>query len=104
MAMIGQMNGRGDYKGAKHVSTQVVVAAFLIGLLMAPILYLLSYPVSGRVDAQISHEVFLYLSLNSLTLPFLFMEAIYNAIKNANGKPEATFIRMVLMLVLKFII
>ncbi|MBP2022156.1 putative MATE family efflux protein [Clostridium punense] len=103
MAMIGQMNGRGDYKGAKHVSTQVVVAAFLIGLLMAPILYLLSYPVSGRVDAQISHEVFLYLSLNSLTLPFLFMEAIYNAIKNANGKPEATFIRMVLMLVLKFI-
>lgn len=103
MAMIGQMNGRGDYKGAKHVSTQVVIAAFLIGLLMAPILYLLSYPVSGRVDAQISHEVFLYLSLNSLTLPFLFMEAIYNAIKNANGKPEATFIRMVLMLVLKFI-
>lgn len=102
MAMIGQMNGRGDYKGAKHVSTQVVVSAFLIGLLMAPILYLLSYPVSGRVDAQISHEVFLYLSLNSLILPFLFMEAIYNAIKNANGKPEATFIRMVLMLVLKF--
>jgi putative MATE family efflux protein len=31
------------------------------------------------------------------------MEAIYNAIKNANGKPEATFVRMLLMLLLKFI-
>jgi putative MATE family efflux protein len=103
MAMIGQMNGRGNYKGAKHVSTQVVVFAFLIGIIVAPLLYFLAFPISGRVDPQISHDVFLYLSLNSLVLPFLFIESIYNAIKNANGKPEATFIRMVLMLILKFI-
>ncbi|MEG0775104.1 MATE family efflux transporter [Clostridium sp.] len=103
MAMIGQMNGRGDYKGAKKVATQVVVFAFLIGLIVAPLLYLLAFPISGRVDPRISHDVFLYISLNSFILPFLFIEAIYNAIKNANGKPEATFIRMVLMLILKFI-
>lgn len=103
MAMIGQMNGRGDYKGAKKVSTQVVVFAFLLGLIVAPILYFLAYPISGRVDTRISNNVFLYISLNSLNLPFIFMEAIYNAIKNANGKPEATFIRMLLMLLLKFI-
>jgi Na+-driven multidrug efflux pump len=67
------------------------------------VLYFLAFPIAGRVDAQISHDVFLYLSLNSLVLPFLFLESIYNAIKNANGKPEATFIRMVLMLILKII-
>ncbi|QAA33007.1 MATE family efflux transporter [Clostridium manihotivorum] len=103
IAIIGQMNGRGNYKKAKYVSTQVVVFAFIIGLIMAPVLYFIAFPISSRVDPQISHDVFLYLSLNSLVLPFLFLEAIYNSIKNANGKPEATFIRMMLMLILKLI-
>lgn len=102
-AMIGQMNGRGDYKGAKHVSTQVVVFGFLIGCIIAPLLYLVAFPISWKVGSEISHDVFLYLSLNSLVIPFLFLESIYNAIKNANGKPEATFIRMVIMLILKTI-
>lgn len=31
------------------------------------------------------------------------MESIYNSIKNANGKPEDTFVRMVIMLILKII-
>jgi putative MATE family efflux protein len=102
-AMIGQMNGRGNYKGAKHVSTQIVVFAFLIGCIIAPMLYFLSFPISARVDSQISRDVFLYLAMSSMTIPFLFVESIYNSIKNANGKPEATFIRMVLMLILKVV-
>lgn len=103
MAMIGQMNGRGNYEGAKHVSTQIVVFSFLIGCIIAPLLYVLAFPISRGVDSQISKDVFLYLSLSSLVIPFSFVESIYNAIKNASGKPEATFIRMVLMLVLKII-
>lgn len=103
MAMIGQMNGRGNYEGAKHVSTQIVVFSFLIGCIIAPLLYVLAFPISRGVDPQISKDVFLYLSLSSLVIPFSFVESIYNAIKNASGKPEATFIRMVLMLILKII-
>lgn len=103
MAMIGQMNGRGNYEGAKHVSTQIVVFSFLIGCIIAPLLYVLAFPISRGVDSQISKDVFLYLSLSSLVIPFSFVESIYNAIKNASGKPEATFIRMVLMLILKII-
>jgi putative MATE family efflux protein len=103
MAIIGQMNGRGNYKSAKHISTQIVAFAFLIGCIMAPLLYLVAFPIASRVNPQISHDVFLYLALNSLVLPFLFLESIYNAIKNANGKPEATFIRMVIMLILKVV-
>lgn len=103
MAMIGQSNGRGDFTDAKKLSTQIVSFAFILGCIMAPLLALVAFPVSWKVDARISHDVFLYLALNSLVLPFSFMECIYNAIKNASGKPEATFIRMVIMLMLKIL-
>jgi putative MATE family efflux protein len=103
MAMIGQTNGRGDFERGRHISTQLVVFAFVLGCIVAPILVILSFPISWNVNAEISHNVFIYLALNSLVIPFSFLESIYNAIKNASGKPEATFIRMLLMLVLKVI-
>lgn len=103
IALIGQMNGKGNFKAAKHTSTQIVVFAFLLGCIMAPLLVALAFPISKSVDPRISHDVFIYLALNSLVLPFSFLESIYNSIKNAAGKPEATFIRMVIMLVLKVV-
>lgn len=101
MSIIGQMNGRGEFAHAKYISTQVFVAAFVLGCLIAPFMFLISFPISGHVNHQISRDVFLYISLNALVLPFSFLEAVYNAVKNSNGKPEATFIRMLFMLVLK---
>ena len=103
MAIIGQANGRGNLKEGRRISTQLVVFSTLLGIVLAPILYGIAFPISANVDAQISHNVFLYLSLNTLVIPFSFLESIYNAIKNANGKPEATFVRMVIMLILKVI-
>lgn len=103
MAIIGQMNGKGNFGEAKKISTQLIVFSFILGLIIAPLLSILAFPISQRVDPQISHGVFLYLTLNSLVIPFSFLESIYNAIKNAAGKPEATFIRMVIMLILKIL-
>ncbi len=103
MAMLGQMNGKGKIEDAKRASTQIMVLSFILGCIMAPILAMISFPISKNVDAQISHDVFLYISLYALVIPFSFVESIYNSIKNASGKPEATFIRMVLMLILKVI-
>lgn len=103
MAIIGQANGRGEFKEARHISTQIVIFASLLGCILAPLLVAVAFPVSRNVDAQISRNVFLYLTLNSLVLPFSFIESIYNSIKNASGKPEATFIRMVIMLILKIL-
>lgn len=103
MAIIGQTNGRGEFKEARRISTQIFIFAFLLGFLVAPLLILAAYPVSNHVNPALSHNVFLYLALNSIVIPFSFLESIYNGIKNASGKPEATFIRMVLMLVLKVI-
>jgi putative MATE family efflux protein len=103
MAIIGQTNGRGDFEEAKRVSAQIVVFAFLLGMITAPILILIAFPVARHIHAEISHDVFVYTALNALVVPFSFLESIYNAIKNAAGKPEAAFIRMVLMLVLKIL-
>jgi Na+-driven multidrug efflux pump len=100
-AMIGQSNGRGEFKEARHLSTQIIAFALVSGCIVAPLLALIAFPVSWNVDSRISQDVFTYLALNALVLPFLFLENTYNAIKNAAGKPEAPFIRMVIMLILK---
>lgn len=103
MAMIGQMNGRRDIEGAKHVATQIVVATVIVSCVVAPLLALLAAPISANVNRDISHDVFVYLSLYSFVQPFFFLSFVYNAIKNAQGKPEAPFVRMVLMLILKIV-
>lgn len=103
MAMIGQMNGKGEFAGAKYIATQVVVGGFLLGCLLAPFLFIVAFPISNHVGYEISSDVFTYLALNALVLPFTFLEAVYNGIKNSNGKPEATFIRMLLLLFLKIV-
>jgi len=103
MAIIGQANGQGDFKRVKKISSQIVVFAFIMGFCIAPISALVAFPISANVDAEISHNVMLYISLYAFVLPFSFLESIYNAIKNATGKPEATFFRMLIMLMLKII-
>ena len=101
MAIIGQLNGKGYFKESKRTTTQIVVAGSILGCLSAPLLIAAGAIISRSVNAQIAHNVFLYLSLYAFVLPFAFMEAIYNGIKNANGQPEAPFARMVIMLILK---
>lgn len=103
MAIIGQLNGRGKFEEAKKTSTQIVVAGSVLGLVSAPLLVGASAVISRGVNPAIAGNVFLYLALYAFVLPFSFMESIYNGLKNANGKPEAPFIRMLLMLVLKIL-
>jgi putative MATE family efflux protein len=103
MAIIGQLNGRGDFADSKRTAAQIVVAGSILGCLSAPLLLVAAALISRTVNSQIAHNVFLYLSLYSLVLPFSFLESIYNGIKNANGKPEAPFLRMILMLLLKIL-
>lgn len=101
MAIIGQTNGTGDYERVKYISVQIIVFSFAAGICVAPLLALLALPISSGVDREISGNVLLYIGLYAVVLPFSFLESIYNAVKNATGKPEATFIRMVIMLALK---
>lgn len=103
MAIIGQANGQGNLNRVRYISVQVVVFASVLGLCIAPLSALAAFPVAAHVDPEISRNVFLYISLYAFVLPFSFLESIYNAIKNATGKPEATFVRMLLLLLLKIV-
>jgi len=101
MAIIASSTARG-FRGIQENIHPIVVAGSLLGLLSAPLL------VGGCADSRFVHpdiarNVFLYLALYAFVLPFSFMESIYNGIKNANGQPEAPFLRMVLMLALKIV-
>lgn len=102
-AIIGQLYGKGDIKGVKRIATQVICLAFILGVVMSPLAIGIAYIIQGYIDPELSGYVFKYLSLYSLVLPFLFLTAIYNAIKNSTGEPEATFIRIVILLILKVI-
>jgi putative MATE family efflux protein len=101
MAIIGQLNGRGSFAQSKRTATQIVVSGSILGCLSAPFLLAAAAVISRSINPDIGPNVFLYLSFYAFVLPFSFMESIYNGIMNANGKPEAPFVRMVLMLLLK---
>lgn len=103
MAIIGQINGTGDTEQVKKVATQIMVFSFVIGLVVAPSSMIFASVVSNSINPQLAHDVFMYLSLYAIVIPMLFMAAIFNAIKNATGQPEATLIRMVILLLLKII-
>lgn len=103
MAIVGQYNGLGDLKNAKKISTQIVVIGVLFGIAMGPTLYLVSILVSMNLLPDIKENVFRYLSLYSFVMPMTFLAALYNGIKNANGKPEATLIRSIILLLLKIL-
>ncbi len=103
MALIGQANGRRAYSEGRRIATQLIVFSAALGIGLAPLLFVLAQPIAASVDASISAEVLQYLRLSALLIPFSFLEAIYNAIKNAEGKPEASFVRMTLLLILKVV-
>ena len=103
MAIVGQYNGLGDLKNAKKISTQIVVIGALFGIAMGPTLYVVSILVSMNLLPDIKENVFRYLSLYSFVMPMTFLAALYNGIKNANGKPEATLIRSIILLLLKIL-
>lgn len=103
MAIVGQINGTGNLEEVKKVSTQIMVFSFIIGLVVAPTSIIFASVVSKSISPEIAYDVFLYLSLYAIVIPMLFMAAIFNAIKNATGQPEATLIRMIILLLLKII-
>lgn len=102
-AIIGQLYGKGDMEKTKESSLQILILSFAIGIILSPLCVILSYIISKGVSSDLSTYVFTYLGLYSFVLPFLFMASIFNSIKNGTGHPEAPFLRMVILLILKII-
>lgn len=87
----------------KKSSLQILVFSFSIGVILSPLCVLLADVISRGVDSSLTSHVFTYLALYSFVLPFLFMASIFNSIKNGTGHPEAPFLRMVILLILKVV-
>ena len=80
-----------------------MVYSFLLGVALAPFLVLIAFILSKYVNPEVAGPLFNYLSLYAFVIPFLFMAAIFNALKDSVGRPEATFTRMIFLFILKLI-
>lgn len=103
MAMIGQLYGKGNMRAVKETTLQTFVFSFGVGILLIPICIISAFFISKYTNPEIKDYVFVYVSLYSLVMPFAFLASIYNATKNAIGKPEVTFIRIIILFFLKII-
>ena len=101
MAMIGKYYGKGIMRAVRETMLQIYVFSFIIGLILIPICILMAFVISKTTSEEIRSTVFTYIASYSFVMPLIFLAAIYNSSKNAIGRPEVTFIRISLLLVLK---
>ena len=103
LVMIGRLYGKGRMLAVKETMLQIFVFSFFIGLLLIPVCMFTALLISNNTTSEIRNNVYIYISLYSLVMPFVFLAAIYNSSKNAIGRPEVTFVRIFLLLILKII-
>lgn len=104
MAIIGQVNGNGTVDDVKQVARQIIIFGFIFGVILSPITIVLAEIAVKNVNNPIMEPyVFKYLSTFVFILPLVFITAIYNSFKNATGHPEATLIRIIILLILKIL-
>ena len=103
LVMLGRLYGKGRMLAVKETMLQIFVFSFFIGLLLIPVCMFTAFLISNNTTSEIRSNVYTYISLYSLIMPFVFLAAIYNSSKNAIGRPEVTFVRIFLLLILKII-
>ena len=103
LVMLGRLYGKGRMLALKETMLQIFVFSFIIGLFLIPVCVFSAFVISTYTTSEIRDNVYIYISLYSLIMPFVFLAAIYNSSKNAIGRPEITFIRIFLLLILKII-
>ena len=103
LVMLGRLYGKGRMLAVKETMLQIFVFSFFIGLLLIPVCMFTAFLISNNTTSEIRNNVYTYISFYSLIMPFVFLAAIYNSSKNAIGRPEVTFVRIFLLLILKII-
>ena len=103
LVMLGRLYGKGRMLAVKETMLQIFVFSFFIGLLLIPVCMFTAFLISNNTTFEIRNNVYTYISLYSLIMPFIFLAAIYNSSKNVIGRPEVTFVRIFLLLILKII-
>ena len=102
--IVGRFAGKEAVAAIESVlSFHRLPVSFFIGLLLIPVCMFTAFLISNNTTSEIRNNVYTYISLYSLIMPFVFLAAIYNSSKNAIGRPEVTFVRIFLLLILKII-
>jgi len=84
MAMIGKYYGKGIMRAVRETMLQIFVFNFIIGILIIPVCVFSAFIISKYTTIQIRDNVYVYISLYSLVMPFVFLAAIYNSSKKCN--------------------
>lgn len=103
MAIVGQTVGKGDIEKVKYKALQILMFSIFISIAIIPISFLFAIFLSKTAPQEMKNDVLVYLLLYSFVIPFQFLAAIFNSIKNSIGNPEAPFYRMLVLLILKII-
>ncbi len=100
--IVGQVNGRGDFKKAMHLSGQLLSLTMVISFLMIPIIIIfMNILMLNQPDPEFRHKVLLYNSIVALSIPLIALQSSYNSIKSVFGHPEMALIRILLFVPLK---
>lgn len=102
-AIIGQAVGKGDIKKVKHKTLQILMLSIFVGLILIPVCFLFAIFLSKTAPNEMKTDILIYVVLYSFVIPFQFLAAIFNSIKNSIGNPEAPFYRMLVLLILKIV-
>lgn len=82
--MLGRLYGKGKMLAVKETMLQIFVFSFIIGILIIPVCVFSAFIISKYTTIQIRDNVYVYISLYSLVMPFVFLAAIYNSSKKCN--------------------
>ncbi len=103
--LIAREIGRKDFKKARNVSNQLLIISTLFGLLLMLVTLLLSEEILLRASATegIMVAANLYFRITIMSTPFLFFNAIYIAIKRAEGNTVRTMNLNIIAMVIKVV-
>ena len=84
LVMLGRLYSKGRMLAVKETMLQIFVFSFIIGILIIPVCVFSAFIISKYTTIQIRDNVYVYISLYSLVMPFVFLAAIYNSSKKCN--------------------
>lgn len=101
-AIVGRINGTGDFKRAKSVSSQLISLTVLTAITLMPLLIVIAYLVANNnSDPELSSKIILYNSYLIFSIPFMVLQNTYNSLKSVFGQPQMALISTILFIPLK---
>lgn len=101
-AVVGRINGTGNFKRGKSVSGQLISLTVLMSVILMPLLILIAYLVAlNNTDPELSSKIITYNAFLIFSIPFISLQNTYNSLKSVFGQPQMALIRTILFVPIK---